>query len=125
MSLSSLSATLLLTGLLPACSVSGNGAVDLHPDPDEQDFPSEWASAWCDRAYECDQADFENTWSSHDACVADKSDDAQFAAEWSDLLCDDYDAAAAGECISAIDDGDCADWSDDDWKGECANVYGC
>lgn len=127
---SSLSLFLLLTAApLLGCSVKAGGSVDLNSDPgesnpDEAAFPALWASAWCDRAYECDQGNFESSWSSHDDCVADKSGDAQFTSDWQDLICGDFDPAAAEACISAINDGDCGDWADDDWKGECQAVYG-
>jgi hypothetical protein len=110
---------------LTSCEVDSDGNVTVDADIDEQDFPEVWADAWCDRSYECDQGDFESAWADHDDCVDDKSDDAEFAADWGDLLCGDYDEDAAASCISAMNAGSCEDWTEDDWKNACDNVYGC
>jgi hypothetical protein len=99
------------------------GVID--PDVDEQDFALEWAGVWCDRQAECDKADFQDSWTSMDECVGERSDDAEFSAEWGDLLCGDYDESAASVCLSAMGSMQCDDWANDEWRNECAAVYGC
>lgn len=117
---------ILVSLSLSACQMDGDGGGSITDNPiDEQDFPAEWADAWCARAYECDQGEFESNWSDHDDCVAEKSDDAEFATDWSDLICGDYDENAASDCVDAVDSETCEGWSEDDWKTSCDNVYGC
>jgi len=94
-------------------------------DVPEQDFPEAWASSWCARYAECDRADFESTYGSASDCRADQAGDASFASEWKDLLCGDYNASAAGDCIDTLDAMQCDDWKNEEWRNECTRVYGC
>lgn len=108
---------------LLGCTVSLCGC--LHGDVPEQNFPDAWAASWCNRYAECDRAGFESAYGTGASCRADKSGDINFQSEWKDLLCGDYDASAAGECLDTIDTLQCDDWASDEWRNECARVYGC
>ncbi|MBA2321872.1 MAG: hypothetical protein H0V89_12050 [Deltaproteobacteria bacterium] len=114
--------TLAFAGLVSLFS-GCNGTKE--ESPEELAFQRDWAAGWCDRQAECAQADYDSQWQDNEECIDNKSTDAEFNSAFGDILCGDFDAGNTQACLDAMDDADCADWSNNEWRNECGLVYGC
>jgi hypothetical protein len=89
---------------------------------DQEDFPSIYADAACDKMRKCDKASYESSYEDDAECESQQEDFAAQVVDIGDAL-GEYDPEHARDCIDAIRAATCEEWGNGDYGGNCDAGY--
>jgi len=88
----------------------------------EDNFPTRYADAYCQKWRSCDRGEFEAVWEKSSECTNEVEALIDTLLGVSSALGGEYDPQNGGRCVSKLRSASCDEVSDWDFSGSCDDV---